>query len=231
MLNQKELERKAVERYLDSSNQLFDITDFESPDFILKNESYEIGCEVTEFYPDYDATGSKLKKRESFIKKLHKTLGIELLDRYPKGFVFDICYEFAATEKTSIKSEVQSVINNIESYFYKGQVIPSSINIRKISIRKTDLLPTRLILSIPSHYSDPTQEWLQPIIDSKSSKIKEWKRSFDKRWLIISIGISISGDLNLNKIKNLEILEPREWNKIILIDIPFGDYKEFNSPY
>jgi hypothetical protein len=33
------------------------------------------------------------------------------------------------------------------------------------------------------------------------------------------------------KVKNLEILEPREWNKIILIDIPFGDYKEINSPY
>jgi hypothetical protein len=72
---------------------------------------------------------------------------------------------------------------------------------------------------------------LQPIIDSKSSKIKEWKRSFDERWLIISIGIPISGDLNLIKVKNLEILEPREWNKIILIDIHFGNYKEINSPY
>jgi hypothetical protein len=68
MLNQKKIERKAVERYLDSSNQLFDITDFESPDFILKNESHEIGCELTEFYPDYDATGSKLKERKKIIK-------------------------------------------------------------------------------------------------------------------------------------------------------------------
>lgn len=71
MRSPKDLEKLAVEKYLNASNQSFKIQEFESPDFILIGKGNRIGCEVTEFYTDYASKGSSLKKRESFLNELH----------------------------------------------------------------------------------------------------------------------------------------------------------------
>ena len=44
MLTTKEIERLAVEKYLQASDQSYEVEDFESPDFILRGKGKKIGC-------------------------------------------------------------------------------------------------------------------------------------------------------------------------------------------
>jgi hypothetical protein len=72
MLTKKEIEKLSVKKYLNASKQSYDIEDFESPDFILRSNGTTTACEVTEFYPDYTAKGSGLRKRERYLNNLHQ---------------------------------------------------------------------------------------------------------------------------------------------------------------
>ena len=85
MKSPKEIERLALERFLSATNQEFIVEDSESPDFILKDGTKTIGCEITEFAPDYSPKGSKLRAREQFINKLHSKLREKIISKYPFG--------------------------------------------------------------------------------------------------------------------------------------------------
>lgn len=80
-----------------------------------------------------------------------------------------------------------------------------------------------------SDYTSPKVEWFIPIIDAKTEKIKKWNKTYDQKWLVISTGLSSSGDVPIRHIKDTEKLKSAYWDKIIIIDINFGDYVEIIS--
>jgi hypothetical protein len=229
MLNKKEKERLALNKYLEASEQFFEFDDFESPDFILKVDDKLIGCEVTEFYPDYGSKGSKLRKRESHLNKLHHELRSKLIKKYLIGFSFSVSYKQYCSGKTPIKLEVEKVIGKLQ-YLSDYKIVDNpTINIRQIFIRKIGNLPSRISLMISTDYQEPKNDWFEPIIESKSTLLQNWKGNYAQNWLLISVGLSRSGDVTLNKIKDLKKLNTKNWDKVILIDVSFNDYVEINA--
>jgi len=229
MLSPKKLEKLAVEKYLKASNQSYKIEDFESPDFILKAKGREIGCEVTEFYPDYTKKGSSLRKRESYLNELHQKIRAQLLEEYPRGYSFSISYKPTVSQRSSIDSEVDLVNLIVKENIESRLVNDPSANIRRIFIRKIGGFPTQIPLMIFSDDVLPKVEWFIPIIEAKTELIKKWNGTYNHKWLVISIGLSRSGDITISRIKDLEKLKSKYWDKIILIDIHFADYVEINA--
>jgi hypothetical protein len=229
MLTPKEIERLSVEKYLKASNQYYEIEDFESPDFILRGNGNEIGCEVTEFYPDYSPKGSTLRKRESYLNDFHQKLKLSLLNQYPKGFSFDLSYKPTGSKKCSNDEEVESVCLNIQKNINSRLINNPSTNISRIFIRRIEDIPTRITQMIFSDYAHPKAEWFKPIIVAKTNKMKKWNGIYDYKWLIISTGLSRSGEITVGRIKHLENLKSAFWDKIILIDIHFADYIEIDA--
>ena len=163
MLSPKELEKLAVEKYLQATKQSYEIEDFESPDFILKGKGHEIGCEVTEFYPDYTPKGSSFRKRESYLNELHQKIRSKLLEQYPRGYSFSISYKPSVSERSSIDSEVDSVSLIIRENIESRLVNDPSSNIRRIFIRKIGDFSTQIPLMIFSDYVLPKVEWFKSI--------------------------------------------------------------------
>ncbi|SDG39480.1 hypothetical protein [Psychroflexus sediminis] len=229
MRSPKALEKLAVEKYLKASNQSFEIEEFESPDFILKGKGNKIGCEVTEFYTDYASKGSSLKKRESFLNELHQKIRVKLVELFPYGYDFTINYNSIVSKRTSIEVEVNTVSLSVSENIESELIDEPSTNISRISIRKIGNFPTRISSFIASDYTPPKVEWFIPIIKAKTEKIKKWNETYDRKWLVISTGLSSSGDVSLRHIRNIEKLKSAYWDKIIIIDINFADYVEINS--
>lgn len=229
MLSKKEKEQLVVEKYLSASNQCFEIEGFESPDFILKGNRCVIGCEVTDFHPDYSPKGSDLHKRESFINDLHKKIRSKLLKSFPFGYSFTINYIPTVGEKSQIDSEVDLVSQKIIDNIGSRVINTPSTNIRSIFFRKIGDFPSRISLMIRSDYIEPSSEWIEPIIESKSKKVEKWTGTYDKKWLVISIGLSRTGDMNLKRLNLSESLKSDIWDKIILIDIHFSEYLDINA--
>lgn len=229
MLSKKEKETLALEKYLKASGQSYEVKDFESPDFILNGDGRIIGCEVTEFYPDYTSNGSKLRKREGYLNKLHQSLRFKLLEQYPVGYSFSISYDPLSLSRSSIELEVLSVFEKIQNHIGSSKVKNPSINIRRILINKIGDYPSLISLKISSDYEEPQAEWFQSIIKSKSDRSKNWDGDYEQRWLLISIGLSRSGDVTIKRIKNLKNLNLNNWDKVILIDVNFSDYVEINA--
>lgn len=229
MRSPKDLEKLAVEKYLNASNQSFEIEEFESPDFILKGKGNKIGCEVTKFYPDYASKGSSLRERESFLNELHQKIRVKLIEQFPRGFLFTINYKSIASKRTSIDSEVNTVSLNLSEHIESEQIDEPSVNIRRIFIKKIGDFNTKISSFVTSDYTPPKVEWFIPIIKVKTEKIKIWNETFDQKWLVISTGLSSSGDVSLRHIKDTEKLKSAYWDKIIIIDIIFADYVEINS--
>ncbi|MBZ9651647.1 hypothetical protein [Psychroflexus montanilacus] len=229
MRSPKDLEKLAVEKYLNASNQSFEIEEFESPDFILKGKGNKIGCEVTEFYPDYASKGSSLRERESFLNELHQKIRVKLFEQFPRGFLFSINYKSIASKRTSIDSEVNTVSLNLSEHIESEQIDEPSVNIRRIFIKKIGDFNTKISSFIASDFTPPIVEWFIPIIKVKTEKIQKWNDTYDQKWLLISTGLSSSGDVSLRHIKDTEKLKSAYWDKIIIIDIIFADYVEINS--
>lgn len=229
MINKKEIEKLAVKSYLTASYQTFEIEDFESPDFILRNSDLTIGCEVTDFHPDYSSKGSNLHKRESFINDLHDRMRTKIKELFPLGYSFWISYQSEKSENSKIDSEVellqQKIIENIDSSVIKNP----SINVRLIFISKIENLTTKVNQMVATDYQTPKPEWIKSIIEAKTEIMDTWKGGYDEKWLLISVGLSRSGDLNLKKLKLSSELNCNDWNKIILIDVRFSEYLDINA--
>ena len=73
------------------------------------------------------------------------------------------------------------------------------------------------------------QEWLTPIIKSKDKLQENWTNNYDEKLLIISVGLSRSGDINLERLVLSEETGLKKWDKIVLIDIHFSKYLEINA--
>jgi hypothetical protein len=229
MLTTKEIERLAVEKYLQASDQSYEVEDFESPDFILRGKGKKIGCEVTEFYPDYSPKGSDLRQRERYLNNFHQKLKTKLLEYYPQGYTIGINYKPYMSEKSSTDLEVESVFFNIKQSINLRYINDPSKNIRGILIHKIGDFPTLISQMIASDDITPKAEWLIPMIESKTKLMQNWNSTFSEKWLIISIGPSRAGYISINRIKNLDSVKYILWNKIILIDIHFADYIEIKS--
>lgn len=229
MLTTKEIERLAVEKYLQASDQSYEVEDFESPDFILRGEGKKIGCEVTEFYPDYSPKGSDLRQRKRYLNNFHQKLKTKLLEYYPQGYTIGINYKPYMSEKSSTDLEVESVFFNIKQSINLRYINDPSKNIRGILIHKIGDFPTLISQMIASDDITPKAEWLIPMIESKTKLMQNWNSTFSEKWLIISIGPSRTGYISINRIKNLDSVKYILWNKIILIDIHFADYIEIKS--
>jgi hypothetical protein len=229
MLSLKQKEKLAIEKYLTASNQYFEIEDFESPDFILKDKERLIGCEVTDFHPDYSPKGSVLHQRESYINDLHDKLKSKIRETNPIGYSFTIDYISIAKEKTKIDSEVELINRQIKENIDSTVLNNPSTNIRRIFIKKIEGFPTRFILMTSSDYVEPNSDWIKPIIESKTNKIEKWRGEYNEKWLLISIGLSRSGDLNLKRLDLSVDLKNNIWNKIILIDIHHSEYIDINA--
>ena len=52
---------------------------------------------------------------------------------------------------------------------------------------------------------------------------------YDEKWLIISVGLSRSGDINLERLVLSEETGLKKWDKIVLIDIHFSKYLDINA--
>jgi hypothetical protein len=90
MLSPKQLERLVLNKYLELTDQEFQILETESPDFILTSGDLNIGCEVTEYFPDYSSCGSNLRMRIAFIDTLNQEQGEQLVEvvQYGVSFTF-----------------------------------------------------------------------------------------------------------------------------------------------
>jgi hypothetical protein len=229
MLTTKEIERLAVEKYLQASDQSYEVEDFESPDFILRGEGKKIGCEVTEFYPDYSPKGSDLRQRKRYLNNFHQKLKTKLLEYYSQGYTIGINYKPYMSEKSSTDLEVESVFFNIKQSINLRYINDPSKNIRGIFFHKIGDFPTLISQMIASDDITPKAEWLIPMIESKTKLMQNWNSTFSEKWLIISIGPSRTGYISINRIKNLDSVKYILWNKIILIDIHFADYIEIKS--
>lgn len=229
MLKSKEIEKLAIKKYLDVTGQSFEISEYESPDFILRGLDIEIGCEVTEYYPDYGPKGSELRKRESYLKQLHVRIRIMLIEKYPIGYRFSIIYKPKATKRSSIDAEVTSV-DLAMNHNLKSQIIVNpSISISQIQIEQLNDLPTQAELLVYSDFLQNDKKSLEQIIEVKTGLSKKWNNRYKYKWLIISFGVSISGDVRFDLIKDLDKVKDNYWDKIVLIDINFGNYKEINA--
>lgn len=229
MLSQKQLERLALNKYLELTHQEFQIKETESPDFILNTEDFNIGCEVTEYYPDYSSSGSSLKMRNSFIDKLNQTLRNQLLELYPKGYSFTIHYSSESPGRTRIEDEIKDVIQKIKISSSKGNIENPSPSIKEIRIKSIGEYPSRIILFLSSNYESPSVDWIKPIIESKTDKAAHWTKSFDQLWLLISVGLSRSTDLDLRSIRLSQDLLGEPWDKIALIDVALEKFIEIDA--
>lgn len=234
MPSKKEKERLALNRYLKASGQLFEFDDFESPDFILKVDNKSIGCEVTEFYPDYTSKGSESRKRENYLNNLHNELRSKLLEQYPIGFSFTVSYKPNCSGRIGIKSEVKAVIGKLQNLIDYDIVDNlfinvTSVNVRGVFISRIGDFSSRVSLIIFSDYQEPKNEWIETIVESKAALLQKWKDKYTQNWLLISIGLSRSGDVTLNRIKDLKKLNIKTWDKVILIDINLNNYVEINA--
>jgi hypothetical protein len=156
-------------------------------------------------------------------------LRLSLLDQYPQGFSFAINYKPDNSEKSSTDEEITSVCSNIQKNINSSVINAPSPNINQIFIRKNGDFPTQISQMLCSDYIEVKTEWFKPIIAAKTKKQKNWNDSYDCKWLLISIGLSRSGEINLKEIEHLQELRSAYWDKIILIDINFADYIEINA--
>ena len=73
------------------------------------------------------------------------------------------------------------------------------------------------------------KEYIDTIIKEKTKLLKRWNQKFNQKWLIISIGLSMSSYLNIDDFEKSDSLKLDEWDKIILLDIHFSKYVEINA--
>jgi hypothetical protein len=168
MLTTKEIERLAVEEYLQACDQSYEVEDFESPDFILRGEGKKIGCEVTEFYPNYSPKGSDLRQRERYLNNFHQKLKTKLLEYYPQGYAIDINYKPYMSEKSSKDLEVESVFFNIKQSINLRYINDPSKNSRELFFHKIGDFSTLISQMIASDGIIPKAKWLMPMIESKT---------------------------------------------------------------
>jgi hypothetical protein len=225
----KQLERLVLNKYLELTDQEFQILETESPDFILTSGDLNIGCEVTEYFPDYSSCGSNLRMRNAFIDTLNQKLREQLLELYPKGYSFTIHYSSESPGRTQIADEVNDVLQKIQSVSSKENIINPSPNINSIRIKSIGEYPSRILLFLSSKYESPSVDWIKPIIDSKTKKSTQWTNSFDHLWLLISVGLSRSTDLDLRKIRLSKELLGEVWGKIALVDVPLENFVEIDA--
>ena len=231
MRDTKRIEKLTLERYLTASKQSYNIKQHETPDFILEKNGKIIGCEITEYYPDYSKKGSNTRKRESYLKKLHEKIETKLIEKFPKEYLFTINYKATSNIKSKINLEVEVekihklISENIDLRYLNNP----SPNINSVIIDKQVNLSTKIIFMLFSDFKPFKKEYIDPIIKEKTKLLKRWNQKFNQKWLIISIGLSMSSDLNIDDFEKSDNIKLDEWDKIILLDIHFSKYVEINA--
>lgn len=229
MRNQKELELLALNKYLDLTYQEYRVEKSESPDFNLKSADLSVGCEVTEYFPDYSSSGSTLKMRNAFLDKLNKRLRKKLLELFPNGYSFTIHYQPEQKGRSKISEEIEEVLHKINPDSPEASLEMPSQNIKRIVIKSIGHFPSRTMLFLSTNYESPSVDWIWPIIESKSQIATSWTNSFDQLWLLIAVGISRSSDLDLRTIKLSENMLGATWKKIALVDVSIEKVIEINA--
>lgn len=232
-MKKKEFELFVIDNYLRASQKQniysYSQLDNDPPDFLLNKGKQNIGCEVTEFFNDYDEKGAISKRSESIYADIHNKIRQKLLVEIPIGYFFTINYKPKILVHVNKEEESDKVIqilrNNLDNKFIKG--ISDSVNditIKKISNRKT-----LAIRSAGQRFVEPTEKIVENIIKSKIDDLVNWPSDIKEKWLLIHFGKSDPNIYSVKDFKRLKKVEYYGFDKIVLFDIAFKEYLVFDD--
>jgi hypothetical protein len=225
--NKKKLECLTIEQYKKASKDSFDIlVGDDPPDFVLVSENKKIGLEVTELYPDQTKSGSMKKDREIHLLNLHRELRKKLKEFYPKGFDFCISYKEKFTTKSNHMDQMDIFLKKIEGNLNSNVIEINSTDIERVFIKLISKFNSRISLMLPTTWNRLNKDMVQKCINFKQYD-KAYYNLYETNWLLISTGLAICNDFNLNQFDQKEI-EIKMWDKVILLDRATGDYVEIH---
>jgi len=232
-MGKKERERAFLEgvKKFDPEFPSGQITDSESPDFIVKLDSKSLGIEIIEYVRGQNSGESALRRREVVSQKIidiakdkfYRSNEIPLwviFSWYPRR------YPQQVESKELADVAVWAINNNVPQDLFESVVItndylentPLEKFVHNIRVTRVRNQGQALWSSVESGFTSAVSNEIQEIISSKNVKAKQYRENGDLLWLIIvSDGRHISSTASLEE-SALNYIYQSEFDRVIFYD-------------
>lgn len=201
-MSDKLLERYLLDRFISTLDFSVsgEIIPGEQPDFVIKSDASSIGVEVTRYFIQTERDSRPIQEQESLRSKVLDMASREFDFRDKRLVHVNVLFNFV---NPLLKSNLQTLSENIALIVCNLDVPIGEFETVKSSWRSPFQLPKEVISITVARSSNLSQSYwfandvgfvpecevneIQSILNSKESKVKQYRISCSEVWLLIAV--------------------------------------------